>query len=119
MEREIGDVLAYFDIQEQGTNKFIKKDVFSLLHCSPTRESGLLARALPGFSVGIIVVHIKDSNAWIIDARSNDKLGADDYSVPIGNGDYTTFARIVCGEQVHNFRRNFKIGKAPHLTCWV
>lgn len=34
MEREIGDVLAYFDIQEQGTNKFIKKDVFrfSIVH---------------------------------------------------------------------------------------
>jgi hypothetical protein len=119
VEREIGNVIAYLDIQEQGTKRFVKKDVFALLHCAPTRESGLLARALPGFSVGVTVVHTRGAQSWVIDARSTDNIGADDYSVSIGAGDYTMFATVVCAEQVHKITRNFKVGNDQHLTFWV
>jgi hypothetical protein len=119
VEREIGNVIAYFDVQEQGTKRFLKKDVFGLLHCAPTRESGLLARALPGFTVGITVVHSRGHESWIIDARSTDNIGAGNYSVSIGAGDYTVLAQIICGEQVHKVTSNFKVSNEQHLTCWV
>jgi hypothetical protein len=110
VEREIGDVIAYFDIQEQGTNRFVKKDVFALLHNAPTRESGLLARARPGFSVGIVVVHTREARTWIIDGGADDNIESCDYTPVIAPGDYTVFATIICGEQVHKIRRNFKVG---------
>jgi hypothetical protein len=69
VEREAGDILAYFDIQEQGTNRFVKKDVSALLQCAPLREAGILTRSLPAFSVGLVVVHAKDDTTWIIDAK--------------------------------------------------
>jgi hypothetical protein len=112
VERVIGNVLTYFDIQEQGTKRFIKKDVSGFLHSAPTRESGLLARALPSFTVGFVVVHTKGPDTWIIDARSDEQES-------IGAGDYTVFATIICGEQVHKIAKNFKVGNAQHLTVWA
>ena len=119
MEREIGDVIAYLNIQEQGTNKFVKKDVFGLIHSAPTQESGLLARARPGLSVGIVVVHSKDATTCIIDGRANDNIEGGDYVTVIGAGDYTARVTVICGEQVHNIKRDFKVGAAQHLTAWV
>jgi hypothetical protein len=119
VERQIGDVIAYLDIKEQGTNKFIKKDVFGLVHSAPTRESGLLTRARPGLSVGIVVVHSKDTTTCIIDGRANDNIEGGDYVTVIGAGDYTALVTVICGEQVHNIKRNFKVGNAQHLTSWI
>jgi hypothetical protein len=102
-----------------GDKKFIKKDVFGLMHNAPTRESGLLARARPGFSVGIVVVHTRGATTCIIDGRANDNIEDGDYTPVIAAGDYTVFATIVCGEQVHKITRNFKVGTAQHPTCWV
>ena len=119
VERQIGDIIAYIDIQEQGTNKFIKKHVFGLIHSAPTRESGLLARARPGLSVGIVVVHSKDAATWIIDGRAKDNIESGNYETAIGAGDYTAFVTVICGEQVHNIKRDFKVGTAQHLTAWV
>jgi hypothetical protein len=113
VERETGDVLAYFNIQEQGTNRFVKKDVSALLQCAPLREAGILARSLPAFSVGLVVVHAKDDTTWIIDAKGEANFQQ------IGVGDYTALATIICREQVQHVRRNFKVGAAPHLTFWV
>jgi len=31
----------------------------------------------------------------------------------------TVFATIIGGEQVHLFRKNFKVGTAQHLLFWV
>jgi hypothetical protein len=113
VEREIGNVLAYFDIQEQGTNKFVAKDISGLLNCPPTREMNLLmARAYPHFTVGISVIHAKDAAAWVIDARSEDLK-------PIAEGDYTLSAQIVCGEKVYAVKKKFKVGKVQHQTFWV
>jgi hypothetical protein len=112
VEREIGNVLAYLDIQEQGTNRFIRKDIFGLLHCAPTREQALvLARSFPGFTVGVSVVSHK-VGAEIIDARAESPI-------PINPGDYTAYVSIFCGEQIHKIRRNFKVGKEQHETFWV
>jgi hypothetical protein len=112
VERETGSVVAFLDIQEQGTNKFIAKDVSGLLHCAPMGETGLLARALPLFTVGIPVIRTKGVISGIVDARS-------DQLKPINEGDYTVYADVVCCEQIHKITKNFKVGKAPHLTIWV
>jgi hypothetical protein len=114
VERAIGNVLAYFDIQEQGTKRFIKKDVSAILHSASTRETGPLARAFPAFTVGIPVVHTRGAVTWIVDARS-----PDGQLETIGEGDYTVFVQIICGEQIHRITKNFKVGKAQHLTFWV
>ncbi len=114
VEREVGNILAYFDIQEQGTNRFVKKDIRGLLHCAPTRESALiLARALPSFTVGLSVIHAKENTSWIIDGQSDGQFDV------ITVGDYRALATIICGEQVHQVSRNFKIGPQQHLTFWV
>jgi hypothetical protein len=72
----------------------------------------LLTRALPGFSVGMSIVHSKDADTWICDAKA-------DALEPIAAGDYTVCAMIICGEQVHRFRKNFRVGAAQHLTFWA
>jgi hypothetical protein len=112
VERTIGNVLGFFDIQEQGTNKFIQKDIAGVMLCAPLGESGLQVPALPGFSVGMSIVQTKGANTWICDAKA-------ETMAPIGVGDYTVFATIFCGEQLHKIRKNFKIGSAEYLTFWV
>lgn len=112
VEREVGNLLAYLDIQEQGTGRFVAKDISAQLSNAATREAGLSVRALPSFTVGVSVVHTHNSDTGIVDARSNELR-------PISEGDYTAHATIVCGEQVHQLRRNFKVGKTEHLTIWV
>jgi hypothetical protein len=101
VEREIGNVLAYLDIQQQGTGLFVAKDVSGRMHCSPTREDGLLlARALPNFTTGVEVIFTTEANSGVVDARS-------DQLRPIGEGDYTAHVTIICGEQVHRISKNF------------
>jgi hypothetical protein len=112
VQREIGDVLAYLDIQEQGSGRFIAKDVSAKLSAAATRQEGLLVRAHPLFTIGVIVISQRGSAAGIVDARANELR-------PISEGDYLAQATIVCGEQIHKIERSFKIGKAEHLTIWV
>ena len=113
VERETGELLAYFDIHEQGTNRSVKKDVSAMLQCAPLGEAGILARSLPAFSVGLVVAHTKDQTTWIVDAKGEGNFQE------LGAGDYTALATIICREQVHHVRKNFKVGDAPHLTFWV
>ena len=112
-QRETGNILAYLDIQEQGTGKFIGKDISGLVNCGPTRETGLMIRAYPLFTSGVSIVHTRGADSWIIDARADGDLK------PIAAGDYTAFVTIVCGERVHKVSRNFKVGSAEHLTIWI
>jgi hypothetical protein len=112
VERTTGNVHGYFDIQEQGKKKFIKKDISGVMHCAPLRESGLQVPALPGFSVGMSIVHTKGATTWICDAKA-------EALEPIGVGDYTAIVTLFCGEQLYQLRRNLKIGTAEHLTFWV
>jgi hypothetical protein len=112
VEREVGNLLAYLDIQEQGTGKFVAKDISARLSNTATREEGLSVRALPLCTVGVLVVHAHDSHTGIVDARSDELR-------PISEGEYTAHATIVCGEKVHQLKKSFKVGKAEHLTIWV
>jgi hypothetical protein len=112
VEREIGNILGFFDVQEQGTNRYIKRHVSGLLSCPPTREMGLLARAHPMFHVGMHLIHARNEKCWIIDGRSEN-------FDEIAPGDYIAMVTIICGEQVHNMSKTFRVGKTQYETFWV
>ena len=82
------------------------------MNCAPTREIGLLVRALPAFHVGFPVIAFRENKAWIVDARANElsQLAAGHYRVNI---------RIICGEQSYNLTKNIKIGSTAHETHWT
>jgi hypothetical protein len=113
VKRDVPDLLAYFDIQEQGTNRFVIKDISAKLESAATRENGLSVRALPGFTVGFPVVHTRGDTTWIVDGRSEGDLPV------IAAGDYTALATVVCGDRVSQIARKFKVGTEQHLTFWV
>ena len=115
VEREIGNVLGFFDIQEQRTNKFIKQHLSAYVSCPPTREMGLLVRALPLFHVGLHLVHARDDKCWIIDGRTVENSEFEE----LPRGDYLARVTVVCGEQVHNRARAFRVGKSQHETFWI
>jgi hypothetical protein len=110
--RDVGEVMAYFDIQEQGTNKFIAKNASGQMNCAPTREIGLLVRALPAFHVGFPVIAFRANKAWIVDARVNELS-----QLPAGH--YRVDATIICGEQIYRLTKNMKIGSTAHETRWI
>jgi hypothetical protein len=111
VEREIGNVLAFVDIQEHGTGKFLVRALPGLLNCAPTREQGLLTRALPGFTVGLTVIATKDGKATIVSGHTEKLL-------PIGPGEYVAFATIVRGDEDYKLMQSFRIGKLDHETIW-
>ncbi len=110
VEREAGDILAFFEIQEHGTRKFLARSVSGLLQCAPMRTIGLLARSLPGFSVGLTIIGTKDGKATIVDARGN--------PIPIGEGHYTASIDIIRGQKTYKIAQAFTVGKADHQTIW-
>ena len=83
------------------------------MNSAATRESGLLVRAYPGFTVGVPVAHTRGATTWIVDGRSNGDLPI------IAPGHYAVLATIVCGERVFRITRRFKVGVAEHLMIWV
>jgi hypothetical protein len=118
IERQTGQIQATFDIQERGTNKFVARSIPATIHSSPLRRSGLLMPALPGFSVGVVVLSIGIKNPGIdragyLDAR------IDDGTTLINPGWYTLKAAILCGEQIYIFTNDFKVGRLPHELFWV
>jgi hypothetical protein len=112
VQREIGNIFAYFDIQEDGTGKYIQKDISARLHNAPLRENGLSARAFPGFTVGAHIVHALGEKTVVVNGRS-------DALVPIPPGNYVALVTVICGDEVHHLRRTFKVGTQQHETVWV
>jgi hypothetical protein len=117
VERQTGQVQASFDIQEQGSKKFIVKSVPGLIQCPPIRESGLLMQALPGFTIGVVVLGFGKNASGkempgIVDVR------AGEITIPINEGHYTVYVHVFCGEQIYNFRKDLKVGSKPHQTFW-
>ena len=102
VEREIGDVTAFFDIVEQGTKRIIVRAIFGKLNCAVTREEGLLVRARPGFTVGLPIIGTKDGAASIVDGRAEDLR-------PISEGHYTAIISIIRGEQTTKLCRPFAL----------
>lgn len=111
IEREPGDVLAFVDIQEQGTGKLLVRAASGLLQCAPMRTIGLLARSLPGFTVGLTVISTRNGNAHIVDARSEE-------GIPIGPGHYVAHIAVVRGQNTYAINQAFTVGTEDHRTFW-
>ncbi|MGO9786668.1 MAG: hypothetical protein ACLPL5_07665 [Stellaceae bacterium] len=111
--REVGDVSAFFDIQQQGSNLFVAKDISGSLHNSALRESGLMVRAFPGRTIGLTVIHFEKGTAYVVDARAQGGFKE------LPEGDYVVNAVIFCGEQIYKIKKLLKVGKEAHLTFWV
>ena len=111
VERESGDVIAFLEIQEQGTGRIVATAIRGRLLNAPVSVEGIMARAMPGFTVGLCVIGINGGHAVIVDAR-------DDKILPIAEGLYTAFATVICGEQTHQIMQRFRVSNVDHETIW-
>ena len=111
VEREAGDVIAFFDIQELGTGRILTRSVTGLLNCAPLRTMGLQARALPNFTVGLTVISTREGSAQIVDARPEKVM-------PIEPGHYVARIAIVRGQNTYRIDQAFRVANADHETIW-
>jgi hypothetical protein len=111
VERESGDVIAFFDIQELGTGKLIARTVTGLLQCAPLQTIGLQARSLPGFTVGLTVISTRESSASIVDARPEKVIA-------ISPGHYIAHIAVVRGQDTYRIDQTFTVGRVDHETIW-
>ena len=118
VERETGYVQASFDIQEQGTNKFVVKGVPALIQCPPIRQSGLLMQALPAFTVGVVVLGFGGPRGKESPGIVDPRRGPQEPLIPIADGHYTVSVHVFCGEQVYGIKKNMKVGQQAHETIW-
>jgi hypothetical protein len=117
VEREIGNVQVFFDIQEQGTGKFIAKDVPSWTINTATRERGVTAQAHPAFTIGAWMINHKDTSAVIIDGGTARRSGSPLKTIDEGN--YTAQVTVIRASEVYKLRKDFKIGKQEWGTFWI
>jgi hypothetical protein len=111
VEREAGDLMAFFDIQELGTGRILVRSVTGLLNCAPLRTVGLTARALPNFTVGLVVISTREGNASIIDARP-------ERIMPIAPGHYVAHIAIARGQYTYRIDQTFRVATVDHETIW-
>ena len=112
VERQVGNVIGYFDIRKLGSNEVVSADNAALMYCAPTRETGLVVRALPAFTTGFPVIHFRENHAWIINARK-------DQCAVLNSGPYVVDAQVICGEKVHRIARQLRIGEDASTTHWT
>jgi hypothetical protein len=111
VEREAGDLMGFFDIQELGTGRILIRSVTGLLNCAPLLTVGLTARALPNFSVGLVVISTREGRASIVDARPERVM-------PIETGHYVAHIAITRGQYTYRIDQNFRVAKVDHETIW-
>jgi len=111
VEREAGDVIAFFDVQELGTGTILTRSVTGLLSCAPLQTIGLQARALPNFTVGLTVINTREGNASIVDARP-------ERIMPISPGHYVARIAIARGQDTYRIDQTFRVANIDHETIW-
>lgn len=110
--REVGNILGYVDVQQQGTGIFVRRNLSGWLNCAATRELGILARAMPGFTVGMTIASTRNGQAAIIDGKDPETL------IPLPEGHYTAYMTVVCGDEVHQLKQNFQVGQQDYQMMW-
>jgi hypothetical protein len=113
VEREAGDVTAFIDIQEQGSNRYLERTLPALIESAPMRSIGILGKLLPGFSVGVIVLSTKDGRASIVTAK------AEQQTIAISPGHYIAHVDILRGQTSHRVWQAFRVGYQDHETIWA
>ncbi len=112
VERETGDVNAFFDIQELGTGKIIARAVTGLMQTTHLREIGLQARSAPGFTVGLTIISSRNGQAAVVDGRQELP------PTPLSNGHYIAHIAVVRGQNTYRIDQSFRVGNADHETVW-
>jgi len=111
VERETGEVSAFFDIQEQGTGKLIARSVTGLMQTTNLREVGLLARSMPGFTAAVTVISTRQGHAQIVDANP-EKIA------PLPVGHYIAHIAVVRGQDTYRIDQTFRVAQVDHETIW-
>jgi hypothetical protein len=111
VEREAGDLIAFFDVQELGTGRILARSIKGHLNCAPLHTKGMTARALPNFTVGLVVISTREGHASIVDARP-------ERIAPIAPGHYVAHIAIVRGQDTYRIDQNFRIAALDHETIW-
>jgi len=111
VEREAGEVMGFFDIQELGTGRIVASTVAGLMQCAPLETMGLSARTLPGFSVGMTVIGTRNGQAQIVDARPA-------RTEPIASGRYVARIVIQRGQDTYRIDQTFRVSDVDHETIW-
>lgn len=111
VEREPRDVQVFFDIQEQGTRRFLIRAASGLLNNVARQAISLRTEATPGFTVAATIIATRDGTAEIVEGRTQN-------NVPIPQGHYVAAITVLCGNRQYNFREQFQIGQQDHQTIW-
>jgi hypothetical protein len=114
VERDAGDLTAFFDVQEQGTGHFLARSMSGLLHGAPHRDEGLLIRILPGFSVGMTIICTRLGTAQIVNGREKENAGP---IIPAGH--YLAHIAVVRGQRTYKISQEFVVGAEDHKTFWA
>lgn len=71
----------------------------------------MTARALPNFSVGLVVISTREGSASIVDARP-------ERIIPIAPGHYVARIAITRGQDTYRIDQIFRVATADHETIW-
>jgi len=110
VERETGNISAFFDVQEIGTGRIIARSISGLMQTTHLREMGLEARTIPGFTVGLTIIGTRNGQAHVVAAKSD--------PIPISAGHYAAHIAVIRGQDVYRIDQSFRVGSADHETIW-
>jgi hypothetical protein len=111
VEREYGDVIAFFDIQELGTGRIVANSVRGQMQTVHLRELGLQGRSMPGFTVGLTVVATRNGQATIVSGNSEEMK-----DLPLGF--YVARISIFRGQDIYRIGQKFRVDATDHKTIW-
>jgi hypothetical protein len=111
VEREASNVSAFFDIQEMGTRKIVVRGVTGQMQTTNLRQIGLEGCSMPGFTVGLAVVGVRNGQAQIINAHPEE-------SIAIPPGHYIAHIAVVRGQDTYRIDQSFRVSTIDHETVW-
>jgi hypothetical protein len=112
VEREYGDVISFFDIQELGTGKIIAKDIRGQMQTVHLREFGLQGRSMPGFTVGLTVLCTRDGRASIVSGHPEEWK-------ELPPGYYIAHMAVFRGQDIYKVDQRFQVSAIDHETIWT
>jgi len=110
VEREPANILVFFTIVEQGTNKIVVNNIRGWL-TAHSGASGLGVQAAPPFPIPFTLILFDKDRAYIRDVQ-NKKL------IPISDGEYDATVTVVYNDHSLETSREFRLRQDPLQTFW-
>jgi hypothetical protein len=111
VEREFGDVIAFFDIQELGTGRIVADSVRGQMQTVHLHEFGFQGRSMPGFTVGLTVLATRNGQASIVSAHAEEIR-----DIPLGH--YVAHVSVFRGQDIYRMDQRFRVSAVDHETGW-